>query len=365
MFNERTAIGLDVHARSVRATALDTETGEIVAAKLPPGNAAVIDWIVQQQHLGPLAAAYEAGPTGFGLARALEAAGIRCVVAAPSKIIRPAGDRVKTDARDALLLARLLRMDELTAVRVPSVVEEDARDLVRARDDARTDLLAARHRLSKLLLRHGIVYEATAWTRAHDMWLRRIRTQGLDDAGRGTLAAFDAAFDAVTLVKARRDRLEQEIIAMAADSPFTAMTNRLACLRGIATLTGFALAVEIGDWHRFTGATVASYLGLVPSEHSSGGSRSLGPITKTGNSHARRLLIESAWQHKTDYRPGKTMTDRWALAPAEVAARGDAGNRRLHHRWQVLTASKKKHTVANTAIARELAGWCWSLAVMD
>lgn len=365
MFNERTAIGLDVHARSVRATALDTTTGEIVTAKLPPGNAAVIEWIGQQHHLGPLAAAYEAGPTGFGLARALEASGIRCVVAAPSKIIRPAGERVKTDARDAMLLARLLRMDELTAVRVPTAVEEDARDLVRARDDARTDLLAARHRLSKLLLRRGIVYEGDTWTGKHHAWLRRIRKQGLDGAGAGTLAAFDAAFDTVTLTLARRDRLDAEIQAMANDSSFTDVTRRLACLRGISTLSAFALAVEIGDWHRFTGATIAAYLGLVPSEHSSGASRSLGPITKTGNSHARRLLIEAAWHHKPVYRPGKTMTDRWAMAPAQVAARGDAGNRRLHHRWQVLTASKKKHTVANTAIARELAGWCWSLAVMD
>lgn len=365
MFNERTAIGLDVHARSVRAAALDTTTGEIVAAKLPPGNAAVIEWIGQHQHLGSLAATYEAGPTGFGLARALETAGIRCVVAAPSKIIRPAGERVKTDANDALLLARLLRMDELTPVRVPTLFEEHARDLVRARDDARTDLLAARHRLSKLLLRHGIVYEGRAWTLAHDAWLRRIRKGGLDGAGPGTLAAFDAAYDTVTLTKARCDRLDVGIAAMAADSPFTDMTRRLACLRGISTLTGFALAVEIGDWHRFTGGTIAAYLGLVPSEHSSGGSRSLGPITKTGNSHARRLLIESAWHHKARYAPGKTMTDRWALVPAQVAARGDAGNRRLNHRWQVLTASKKRHTVANTAIARELAGWCWSLAVMD
>ena len=366
MFNERTAIGLDVHARSVRAAALDTETGEIVAAKLPPGNAAVIDWVAQQQRLlGPLAAVYEAGPTGFGLARALEAAGIRCVVAAPSKIIRPAGDRVKTDARDALLLARLLRMDELTPVRVPSLLEEDGRDLVRCRDDARTDLLAARHRLGKLLLRHGFVYDGTTWTLTHEAWLRRIRKHGLGGAGAGTLAAFDAAFDAVTLTKARRDRLDQAIAAMAADSPFTDVTHRLACLRGISTLTAFALAVELGDWHRFTGATIASYLGLVPSEHSSGESRSLGGITKTGNSHARRLLIEAAWQHKSVYRPGKTMTDRWAKAPAAVAARGDAGNRRLHHRWQVMAAKQKKHTVANTAIARELAGWCWSLAVMD
>lgn len=349
----------------MRAAALDTTTGEIVAAKLPPGNAAVIAWVGQQRRLGPLAATYEAGPTGFGLARALEATGIRCILAAPSKIIRPAGDRVKTDARDALLLARLLRMDELTAVRVPSVIEEDARDLVRARDDARTDLLAARHRLGKLLLRRGVVYEGTTWTAKHDAWLRRIRKQGLGDSGAGTLAAFDAAFDTVTLTLARRDRLDAAITAMAADSPFTDVTTRLACLRGISTLTAFALAVEIGDWHRFTGATIAAYLGLVPSEHSSGGSRSLGPITKTGNSHARRLLIESAWHHKSVYRPGKTMTDRWAQAPAQVAARGDAGNRRLHHRWQVLAAKQKKHTVANTAIARELAGWCWSLAVMD
>lgn len=366
VFNERTAIGLDVHARSVRAAAADTSTGEVIEVKLPAGNVDVVEWVklIAQRH-GPVHAAYEAGPTGFGLARKLEAAGIGCTVAAPSKIIRPAGDRVKTDARDALLLARLLRMDELVAVRVPTVVEEAARDLVRARDDARTDLLGARHRLSKLLLRRGIVYEDRAWTGGHDAWLRRVRREGLDDAGAGTLAAFDAGYDTVAQILARRDRLDREITVMAASSEFTAVTNRLCCLRGISTLTGFALAVEIGDWRRFTGRTIASYLGLVPSEHSSGGSRSLGSITKTGNTHARRLLIEAAWHHKPAYRPGKTITNRWANASAAAAARGDAGNRRLHHRWMVLTANHKKHTVATTAIARELAGWCWSLAVMD
>lgn len=367
MFNERTVIGLDVHARSVRAAALDTSTGEVIEVKLPAVNAEIVDWVagVASRH-GPVHAAYEAGPTGFGLARKLEAAEISCTVAAPSKIIRPAGDRVKTDARDAMLLARLLRMDELVPVRVPSVSEESARDLVRARDDARVELMAARHRLSKLLLRHGIVYEQGkhAWTGAHDAWLRRARRDGLDEAGAGTLAAFDAGYDAVTAILARRDRLDRDILTMAADGEFTAVTRRLSCLRGISTLTGFALAVEIGDWDRFTGRTIASYLGLVPSEHSSGGARSLGTITKTGNTHARRLLIEAAWHHKPGYRPGKVMKDRWAAAPADAAARGDTGNRRLHHRWQVLTAHKKKHTVANTAIARELAGWCWSLAVM-
>lgn len=367
VFNERMAIGLDVHARSVRAAAIDSSTGEVVEARLSAATAEVVAWVTQiAARLGPAHAAYEAGPTGFGLARKLARAGVPVTVAAPSKIIRPAGDRIKTDARDALLLARLLKMDELVAVRVPTEAEESARDLVRARDDARVELMAARHRLSKLLLRRGIIYaETQTWNRPHDAWLRAVRHDGLDAAGSGTLAAFDASYDAVTQIVARKDRLDREITAAAADSEFTAVTTRLGCLRGISTLTGFALAVEIGDWHRFTGASIAAYLGLVPSEHSSGGSRSLGPITKTGNTHARRLLIESAWYHKHDYRPGKIMHDRWAQAPAAAAARGDAGNRRLHHRWMTLAAKHKKHTVANTAIARELAGWCWSLAVMD
>lgn len=368
VFSERTAIGLDVHARSVRAAALDTWTGEVIEAGLSSDPAEIIGWVarVMAGH-GPVHAAYEAGPTGFGLARALVQAGVPVTVAAPSKILRPAGDRVKTDKRDAMLLARLLRMDELVAVRVPTLAQESARDLVRAREDARVELMAARHRLGKLLLRRGILYEAgkDAWTGAHDAWLRRVRRDGLDGAGTGTLAAFDAAYDAATTILARRGRLDHDIVAMAADSEFTAITRRLCCLRGIAVLTGFALAVEVGDWDRFTGRTIASYLGLVPSEHSSGGSRSLGAITKTGNTHARRLLIEAAWHHKPAYRPGKTMRDRWAAAPATVAARGDAGNRRLHYRWSVMVAHKKKHTVANTAIARELAGWCWSVAVMD
>ncbi len=176
--------------------------------------------------------------------------------------------------------------------------------------------------------------------------------------------AFDSDYEAVLAVKARRDRLDAAIEAMAADSEFTALVRRLGCLRGISTLTGFALAVEIGDWHRFTGNTIASFVGLVPSEHSSGASRSLGPITKTGNRHVRRLLVEAAWHYQPRYQIGKTMTDRWALAPAAARARGDLGSRRLHQRWVDFTARRKRHTVADVAVARELAGWCWSLAVM-
>ena len=356
---ERTSVGLDVHARSVRAFAIDGVTGEVHAQRLVPDPAVVVGWI--RQLPGPAVATYEAGPTGFGLHRELVAAGIECPVAAPSKLIRPSGDRVKTDAKDAELLARLLRLGEITPVAVPTVEQESARDLVRAREDVRGDLMRARHRLSKLLLRHGYVYYGgKAWSLAHDAWLRRIRLEMP-----GTRAAFEADYEHVQLTLARRDRLDAAITALAADSEYTDLTRRLCCLRGISTLTGFALAVEIGDWHRLTGATIGSYLGLVPTEHSSGDKRTQGGITKTGNSHARRLLIEAAWHHKPAYRRGKTILNRWALAPAPVVARADAGNRRLHHRWVTFEARKKRHTVANTAIARELAGWCWSLAVMD
>ncbi|WP_245603736.1 IS110 family RNA-guided transposase [Intrasporangium oryzae] len=307
------------------------------------------------------AVAYEAGPTGYGLYRALTAAGIDCLVAAPSKLIRPAGDRVKTDSRDAVLLARLLRMGEIVPVVVPTVAQESARDLVRAREDVRGELMRARHRVGKLLLRHGHVYSGGAtWNSVHDAWLRRVRFEQA-----GTRAAFENAYESVQLATTRRDRLDAAIAAMAGDSEYTDVTRRLACLRGIATLTAFSLAVEIGDWHRLTGGTIGSYLGLVPSEHSTGEKRSQGGVTKTGNSHARRLLIESAWHHKPRYSPGKTILDRWALAPAPVVARADAGNRRLHHRWVQLETRKKKHTITTTAVARELAGWCWSLAVMQ
>jgi len=359
VFTERTSVGLDVHARSVAAAAIDGVTGELIQSRLTPSHEHIRSWL--QGLPGPVAVAYEAGPTGFGLSRALAAAQIRCVVMAPSKLQRPSGDRVKTDAKDAVHLARLLRLDEFTAVSVPSVDQENARDLVRAREDCRSDLMRARHRLSKLLLRQGIVYSGgQAWTGAHDAWLRR---QRFDSPA--LQLAFESDYDAVLTVKARRDRLDQAIAAMAADSEFTAMVQRLGCLRGVSTLTGFALAVEIGDWHRFTGNTIGSFVGLVPSEYSSGQSRVQGSITKTGNTHARRLLVEAAWHHRTRYVVGKTMRDRWDLASPAARARGDAGNRRLHQRWVRFGERRKRHVVANVAIARELAGWCWSLAVLE
>jgi transposase len=366
VFVERTSVGLDVHARSVAAAAIDGETGRLFQSRLTPSYEHIRSWVADLP--GPVAVAYEAGPTGFGLYRSLTAAGLRCVVAAPSKLQRPTGDRVKTDAKDAVHLARLLRLDEITPVVVPTLAQEAARDLVRAREDCRGDLMRARHRLSKLLLRHGIVYSGGhAWTGKHDQWLRhealpRLAPTPISTATRLT---FDADYDTVLTVKARRDRLDATIGQMAADSEFTPVVRRLGCLRGINTLTGFALAVEIGDWHRFTGASIGPFVGLTPAEYSSGSSRTLGPITKTGNSHVRRLLVEAAWHHRPRYQAGKTMRDRWDLAPAAARSRGDQGNQRLHQRWVRFLEHRKRHTVANVAIARELAGWCWSLAILE
>ena len=318
----------------------------------------VLEWVHALP--GPVAVTYEAGPTGYGLARALAGVGLRCVVAAPSKIIRPAGDRVKTDTKDAMLLARLLRMDEITAVRVPSVSEEAARDLVRAREDARIDLMAARHRLSKLLLRHGRVYSGgNPWGPDHDRWLRGIRFDQY-----GTQAAFDTCWENVIFTAARRDQLDHQIEAMAAHSEFTPIVDRLCCLRGIAALTGFGLAVEVGEWTRFDGTSIGAFLGLAPGEASTGDKRVVTSITKAGNTHARRLLVEAAWHHKPAYRPGATMLARWNKAPGPVVAKAHQGNKRLHERWLDFEARHKRPVIANTAIARELAGWCWTLATM-
>lgn len=358
MIEERTSVGLDVHAHAIVGAAVDTGTGELFSKRLGPDSHGVVAWL--RSLPGPVVVAYEAGPTGYTLARALADAGISCVVAAPSKIRRAPGDRVKTDRRDAELLARLLLAGDITAVTVPTVNQEAARDLVRAREDARVDLMKVRHRVSKLLLRYDQRYEGATWTRSHLRWLRQ---QKFNQPA--LQFAFDSNLEALLAGIDRRDVLDRAISSMAADCEYTPVTNRLACLRGISTLTAFALAVEIGDWSRFGGRTIASYLGLVPSEYSTGNSRSQGGITRTGNLHARRLLIQAAWNHKRPYWPSSpVMKARWDLVTREVRDRGHAGNRRLHQRWQVYRAKGKRNTVANTAVARELAGWCWSLAVM-
>ena len=220
--------------------------------------------------------------------------------------------------------------------------------------------MSARQRISKMLLRQGIVYYGgQAWTGKHEMWLRG---QRFDEPA--LTLTYDASLDAMVTCVHRRDRLDEAIAVMAADSEFTPIVRRLSCVRGISTLTAFGLAVEIGDWSRLTGRSIGAYLGLVPTEYSSGATRVQGGLTKTGNGHARRLLVEAAWHHRPPYRPSRDLRRRWDQAPTAARERAHTANHRLHHRWAAFDARKKQRVVANAAIARELAGWCWSLAVM-
>jgi transposase len=359
VFTERTSVGLDVHARSVVAAGIDGVTGEVFRARLTPGNDVVVGWV--RALPGPSAVVLRGGSDRVRPIRAFTTAGIRCEIVAPSKIQRPAGDRVKTDARDAMHLARLLRLDEIVSVDVPTVQREAARDLVRAREDVCGDLMRARHRVSNLLLRQGIVYYGgQAWTGTHLVWLRR---QHFDAPG--LQLAFDADHEAVLQAEARRNHLDKAITAMPTGSEYTPVVHRLGCLRGVSTLTAFELPVEVGDWDRLTGASIGAYLGLVPTESSSGQASSQGSITKTGNTDARRLLVEAAWHHLKPYcTPGATMKARWELAPRppEPATRRQPATAPAVaglHRPQEETGHRQRRD------RRELAGWCWSLAVMD
>jgi len=359
---QRTSVGLDVHARSVTAHGLDRDTGEVFNRYFGKdhGNEEIVAWVAGLP--GPAVACYEAGPTGFGLARAFSDAGVCCLVAAPSKLLPAPGDRVKTDRKDAAHLATLLAAGAVTPVRVPSVAQEGLRDLVRAREAAQVDLGRVKHRVSKLLLRYGLAWDGeTTWNLTHLGW---IAGQHFDQIS--TQLALDDGLAAVHQLMARLKHLDEHLEVLLPDSGYLPVVQALSCLRGVDMLTGLGLAVEIGDWSRFSGATIGSYLGLVPSEHSSGQTRAQGGITKTGNKHARRLLVEAAWHHRSVYRPGTSvrLRRRWVKVDPLIQARADEANRRLYRQWVKFDARGKRPVTANTAIARELAGFCWSLAMM-
>ena len=356
MAKARTLVGLDVHAAKVVAAVLDAETGELRVFRLggdvdeAAGLCAGLS--------GPVQATYEAGPTGFGLARALAARGVGCVVAAPGKIPRAAADRIKTDRRDAEHLVRLLWAGKLCAVRVPGPEEEALRDLVRAREAVRQDLMRCRHRLSKLLLRRGVRFEdGPSWGERHRAWLAGIELG--QPAAQATLADQVGAVDALVH---RRDALEREIIATLPGSPWQTHVGRLRCLRGVDTLTAAGLCAEIGDFQRFARAEqLMSYLGLVPSERTTGQQRRLGSITKTGSGHARRLLVEAAWHYRTRPHVGRTLHARHAGQPAAAIAIAWTAQQRLHRTWQRLEQRAKRRTIIVVAAARELAGFCWAI----
>ena len=361
MAQVRSWAGLDVHARSVLAVTMDAESGELRSCRLPGDTGKVVEFCAALPGLTRVA--YEAGPTGYGLARALHAAGVGCVVAAPGKIERPAQDKVKTDQRDAERVLRLLMIDALHAVRVPTIEEEALRDLVRAREDVRGDLMRARQRLSKLLLRHDIIYEDTSstGTQRHRAW---VRAQDLGGGAQATLLDYLGAIDTLEL---RRDTLEATITELVPSSPSAQTVARLRCLRGIDTLSAVGLAAEIGDFARFDRpGKLMSYVGLVPSESSSGETRRQGAITKTGSRHARRLLVEAAWHYRKAPARGVTLQRRQDGQPANIVAIAWQAQQRLHRVWRRLDLQRgKRRTIVAVAVARELAGFCWALARAD
>jgi transposase len=360
MAKARTLVGLDVHAAKVVAAVLDADTGELQYFTLSGDVTEAAGLCAGLPR--PVRAAYEAGPTGYGLARELARRGVQCVVAAPSKIPRASGDRVKTDRRDAELLVRLLLAGKLHAVRVPGAEEEALRDLVRAREAVRTDLMRCRHRLSKLLLRHGMHFDdGPAWTPRHRDWLAGIELGW--PAAQATMLDARGAIDALAH---RRDRLEREIAAMLPGSPWAVQVGRLRCLRGIDTLTAVGLCAEIADFERFARAEqLMSYVGLVPCESTTGQSRRLGAITKTGSRHARRLLVEAAWHYRKRPATGKALTDRQDGQPAHAVAVAWSAQQRLHRTWTRLEARAKRRTIIAVAAARELTGFCWAITRIE
>lgn len=356
-----TSIGLDVHARSISACAFVWETGEIVSKEFGYEPEEIARWAKSLPQ--PAGCLYESGPTGFDLKRKLDGMGVPCHVGAVTKMVRPSGDRVKTDKRDARFLSRLLAVGEFVECAMPTAAMEAARDLSRAREDAREDLMRARHQLSKLLLRYGHVWPKgkATWTQAHRKWLRSVELP--DPTARLVLEEYVAR---VKECEERRARLDAAIAERAEQDDLGPTVKRLGCLRGVSLVTAFGLATEVGDFGRFpTARSFMSFVGLVPSESSSGESVSRGPITKTGNSHVRRLLVESAWHHARAWSPALESARTPPDVSAEAARIAGKANRRLHDRSVYLRGKGKRANVTNVAVARELAGFVWALALAE
>ena len=355
--------------QSITIVAFDQHAATTVAAVLLPGHRTpalhtltseshtIVRFVERLGRARSIRCCYEAGPCGFELQRALTARNIPCEVIAPALIPRRAGDRIKTDHRDASHLATLYRAGALTAIHIPTDQEEAARDLLRCREDIRADLLRARHRLSKFLLRHGRRFTATtAWSKRHDSWLRAQTwpLPALSHTHRAYLRTVDEAV-------ARLRAVEDDLRALLTLEPLRPRVERLRCFRGIDDLTALTIAAELGDARRFPSATrVMAFTGLVPSEHSSGAKQARGHITKTGNAHLRRVLVESAWHYRHHPFIGKALRQRQCGAPADAIDRAWHAQQRLYHRYRRLAAHGKSKQHIVTAIARELSGFVWA-----
>jgi transposase len=348
------SVGLDVHARSVRLVAVCAD--ELLEERTLPYDEEAVERVLRRWP--GVRCCYEAGPTGFGLQRFLVERGIECLVVAPGLVPQRPGDRVKTDSRDARKLARLLAGGLLDPIHVPSRELEAARDLVRAREAARVDRMRDRHRLSKFCLRHGRLLPTSSWTLARRKWLGEQRFEF--PAQQQT---FDTYLHTVDLVDARIEQLERSIREAAEQEPWRMLVARLRCLRGLDTLTALAIVTEIGDFGRFrSAAEFMAFVGLVPTERSSGEQRRQGSITKVGNSHVRRLLVEAAWHARRRPTVGYELARRQRGQDAVVVERAWRCQQRLYQRWQRMAGRGKPQQKIVVACARELAGFVWAIA---
>jgi len=347
-------VGLDVHARSIRLAVVRAD--ELLEERTLPYDEEQVELLLRRWPA--VRCCYEAGPTGFGLYRHLVERGIDCAVVAPGLVPQRPGDRVKTDPRDARKLARLHAGGLLEPIYVPSPELEAARDLVRAREDARLDRMRDRQRLSKFCLRHGRLLPTSSWTVFRRKWLGEQRFEHA-----GEQITFDTYLHAVDLVDRRIEALERAIRETAEQGQWRERVARLRCLRGIDTLTALALVVEIGDFGRFRSAEeFMAFVGLVPSERSSGEQRRQGSITKVGNAHVRRLLVESAWHARRRPTVGYQLARRRRGQDAAVIERSWRCQQRLYQRWQRMAGRGKPHQKIVVACARELAGFVWAIA---
>jgi transposase len=351
-------IVFDVHKNSLVAGVLPASGGVPEVSRLENTERAVRRFIDRLGDAGGLAVAYEAGPCGYDLFRLLSRIGVACDVIAPSLVPVRAGDRVKTDRRDAKKLVRLYRAGELSFVEPPSPEQEGLRDLVRTREDLRRARTAARHRVAKQLLRHGHVYREgkKAWTKQHQAWLTRQRLA--DPLAQRALEHMRAHLDAVD---AQLQAIDHELEQVATIEPWCDPVRWLCSFRGIGLHTALGLLAEIGDFRRFAHPReLMSYLGLTPSEYSSGDQQHRGHITKCGNRHARRLLVEAAWHYQHAPRRSELAQRLEREVPTQVSARAWQAQIRLNHRHRTLIGHGKRSTVANVAVARELCGFLWA-----
>ncbi len=353
-----TYVGIDAHKRELSISRLVGAESTPERWRIPNDPAALRRLVrkLEREAAGPIQACYEAGPGGYALQRQLTTSRIACQVIAPALIPQKPGERVKTDPRDSDKLAVLLRGGLLTPVHPPTPEAEAVRDLWRARDDARTDRQRTRQRLDKLLLRRGLHFHGRAWTQAHRRWLNQLTWTHPTEQ-----VVMDDYLQAIDQLDARLKDLDAHLTTIAASEPYREAVGALRCFRGIDTLTAMGLLAELHAFERFPSApALMAYVGLVPGEHSSGERQRRGPITRTGNAAARRLLVEAAWHYQHRSRTGASLTRRRAGQPARVIAIADRAQHRLCRRFRTLAERHKPPSKIAVAIARELTGFVWA-----